>query len=73
MKNKKVKLTLNKVTIAMLDNQEKSAVKGGYYWTDLYHNCYTWYPQCPSKYATICSCPQTCNFQCAVTVPPTND
>lgn len=75
MKTKKLKLTLNKTTIAVLDNKVQSTVKGGYWPTDLYHNCYTWYPQCPSHYETVCSCPYSCNICLAIdpTTPPTHD
>jgi len=69
MKTKKMKLDLKKTTIATLDNSAQSAVRGGYLWTDLYHNCKTWYPQCPSYYPTVCSCPNTCRF-CALPIEP---
>lgn len=58
MKTKKVnkKLSLNKTTIAALDNQEQQGAKGGYLPTVLWGGCYTWHPICPTRYESVCPC-----------------
>lgn len=64
MKSKKFskKLEFSKATVAALDSQEKANVKGGYLYTNMYDNCYTWDPICPTQYIYICTykiCPDT--------------
>jgi len=56
MKTKKIsgKLNFQKTTVVKLDNQEKENVKGGYLWTNLDADCYTWDPVCPTKPLTVC-------------------
>jgi hypothetical protein len=56
MKTKKitVKLTLNKSTVAVLGQEQQSAVKGGYLRTNLFLGCNTWNPICPTKPAGPC-------------------
>ena len=69
MKTKKLnkKLTLSKITVAHLGNNEKSAVKGGYWATELHTGCTSWHPVCFTKPVW------ECNTQLSVCkcIPPT--
>ncbi len=51
MKSKKPnkKLSFSKTTIVSLGNKEQRAVKGGYYYTEMWGDCYTWHPVCFTK------------------------
>ena len=57
MKTKKInkKLALHKSTIAVLQDIEKGAVKGGYLPTEFYEYCKTWHPVCETR-------PYTCTW-----------
>lgn len=64
MKGKKLnqKLQLNKSTVATLDECQQQEIRGGYLNTNMFKNCYTWDPICPSQYRYICTyqiCPDT--------------
>lgn len=73
MKGKKPlqKLQLNKITVAGLDNQQQRDIRGGYLWTNMYDNCYTWDPICPTQYRYVCTyqvCP-TVNWDNCPSLP----
>jgi len=56
MKTKKLgeKLALSKITIANLEQNMLSAVRGGYNETEPRTGCNTWHPACPTKPAALC-------------------
>ncbi len=57
MKPKKItkKLALNKSTVAILDNDQKIAIKGGYFYTRIgVANCRTYHPVCVTMPAALC-------------------
>ena len=56
MKTKKLgkQLALSKTTIANLEQNVLSAVRGGYNETELWGGCNTWHPICVSKPAALC-------------------
>jgi natural product precursor len=69
MKTKKLgkKLALSKATIANLEQNELSAVRGGYYYTEFWGGCNSWHPVCFTKpeqhcltQISICHCTKTC-------------
>ena len=62
MKPKKLnqKLTLNKTTVSNLESHEESAIRGGYFNTNLDATCYTWCGAC----LTRASCVATCDYSC---------
>ncbi len=68
MKTKKLdkKLTLSKVTVVNLENDEQRAVRGGYYPTRNYGTCFTWNPMCPTQPVYDCHvlCPASGTDSC---------
>ncbi len=49
MKTKKNKtLILSKATIVSLDSKQQGEVKGGYWFTYFYQDCWSWHPVCPT-------------------------
>lgn len=56
------KLVLKKVTVAGLCTEEQRLVKGGYYFTEIGGDCYTWHPVCFTlpAYKCIRTIPEIC-------------
>lgn len=73
MKTKKLenKLVLSKSTIANLEHKALSAVKGGYWETEIWTGCNTWHPICYTRPAwdcqtqeSVCICIAPTEFDC---------
>ncbi len=70
MKSKRLnkKLTLAKTTVAHLGHGEQGAVKGGYYYTEIWGGCNTWHPNCFTRPELACntdiSVCKVCSFTC---------
>lgn len=66
MKTKKIttKLTLNKTTISVLEQNQQTAVRGGYYWTAMFGGteCRTWHPICWTKPIYQCAVSLDCHL-----------
>jgi hypothetical protein len=65
------KLTLGKTTVANLGHHEQSAVRGGYWATEIAGGCKTWHPNCFTlpEFAcntdiSVCLCPVTEDITC---------